>query len=45
MGRSEADLGKLCPNARIAKGLAIQGGSVKNADNAIKQWLEKNGIT
>ncbi|HNW87604.1 MAG TPA: flavodoxin [Candidatus Limiplasma sp.] len=44
MGRSESDLKKLCPNARVLEGLAIQGGSVANADGSIRRWLEKNGV-
>jgi flavodoxin len=44
MGHSEADLKKLCPNATIVRGLAIHGGSVKDADSEIKSWLEKNNV-
>jgi flavodoxin len=39
MGSSERDIKKLCPNAKVEKGLAIRGGSVNNAANAIKSWL------
>ncbi len=41
MGRSEADLAKCCPGARIKKGLAIQGSSVDRCENALKKWLEE----
>jgi flavodoxin len=39
MGSSERDIKKLCPNAKVLSGLAIQGGSVKNAAGTIKSWL------
>ena len=38
-GRSESDIKKLCPQAKIESGLAIRGGSVKNAERAIADWL------
>lgn len=44
MGRSEADIRRLCPGATVAKGLAIHGGSVKEAEPDIRKWIEK-GIT
>lgn len=39
MGRSEQDIKKLCPGAKVERGLAIRGGSVKNAENDINGWL------
>jgi len=39
MGSSERDIKKLCPNAKVLSGLAIQGGSVKSAAGTIKSWL------
>jgi len=39
MGSSERDIKKLCPNAKVLSGLAIRGGSVKNAAGTIKSWL------
>jgi flavodoxin len=39
IGNSERDIRKLCPNAKVLTGLAIQGGSVNSADNMIKSWL------
>lgn len=42
MGRSEKDIGKLCPDANIMKGLPIQGGSVKYAERDIEGWLGNN---
>jgi len=39
LGNSERDIRKLCPNAKVLPGIAIRGGSVKNAGNSIKTWL------
>jgi len=41
MGQSENDIKKLCPGAKVEKGLAIRGGSVKNAEKDIAAWLKK----
>jgi len=41
MGISEGDIKKLCPNAKVLSGLAIQGGSVDRADKDIANWLKK----
>ncbi|MCO5385150.1 flavodoxin [Desulfosporosinus sp.] len=41
MGHSENDIQKLCPGAKVEKGLAIRGGSVKNAENDLAAWLKK----
>lgn len=41
MGRSESDIKKLCPGAKVKKGLPIRGGSVKDAEKEIFQWIEK----
>ena len=38
MGHSEQDIRRLCPGARVEKGLAIHGGSVKNAEGTLKKW-------
>ena len=43
MGRSESDIKKLCPDARILKGLPIVGGSVRNAEKDIADWLRDLG--
>ena len=45
MGGSERDICRLCPGAKVGKGLALHGGSVKSARPAIKQWLRENGQT
>lgn len=39
MGRSESDIKKLCPGAKVEKGLAIHGGSVGSAKEAIEKWI------
>lgn len=44
MGRSEADIKKLCPTATVAKGLAINGSSCNGAESSVKKWLSANGI-
>lgn len=43
MGHSEADLGRLCPGAKLLGGLAIRGGSVKGAAKDIESWLRASG--
>jgi flavodoxin len=42
LGASERDIRKLCPGATVLPGLAIRGGSVKGAGDAIKSWLSKH---
>lgn len=44
LGRSERDLAKLCPAARIVKGLAIQGSNVRAARKDIEKWLKATAI-
>ena len=39
LGNSERDIKKLCPYAKVLSGLAIRGGSVKSATEAIQSWL------
>ena len=41
LGNSERDIKNLCPNANVKPGLAIRGGSVKNSDNEITDWIKK----
>ena len=41
MGKSERDIKKLCPNAKVLSGLAIRGGSVTRADKELANWLKK----
>lgn len=44
MGHSESDIKKLCPGAKVAKGLSIRGGSVQRAENDISDWLRESGV-
>ena len=44
MGRSESDIKKLCPDADVAKGLAINGSSCNSAETSVKKWLNANGL-
>ena len=41
MGRSEADIRKLCPGARVEAGLAIRGSAVKEAEKELAKWCGK----
>ncbi len=41
MGKSEADIKKTCAGAEVEKGLAIRGANVANAENDIKNWIQK----
>lgn len=41
LGGSERDIKRICPTATVAKGLAIHGSNVKNANETIKAWLLK----
>lgn len=42
MGRSEADIRRLCPGAEIKPGLAIQGARVRQAEETVHTWLRRN---
>jgi flavodoxin len=44
MGRSVEDLAKMCPNSKILEGLAIEGGSVKSAQDDVAHWIRKLGL-
>lgn len=39
MGHSESDLRKLCPHAKIGKGLAVTGSQVQSAKPKLESWL------
>lgn len=41
MGSSITDIKKLCPGARVEEGLAIRGGSVKDAKKNIEKWIRQ----
>ena len=39
MGSSVKDIQRLCPSAKVEKGLAIRGGRVQQAKKDIEQWI------
>lgn len=39
MGRSEQDIRKLCPTAKVDKGLAIHGAAVHRAGEDMRRWI------
>lgn len=39
MGKSEADIARLCPGATVERGLALHGTRVHDAKEIIKQWI------
>jgi len=41
LGRSVADLKKLCPTSNIQEGLPIRGSASHNSDRQINDWLKK----
>jgi flavodoxin len=45
MGRSVADIKKMCPQSTVLDGLAIRGGDVKNAQDEVSGWLREIGMT
>ena len=40
MGRSEQDIRRLCPGAKVEKGLSIHGGDVDKSEDALRAWSE-----
>ncbi|MGC4116841.1 MAG: flavodoxin [Myxococcales bacterium] len=44
LGRSEADLRKLCPGAKVLGGLAIRGSGVRSAEAEIAEWLDASRL-
>ncbi|MGN0171330.1 MAG: flavodoxin [Acutalibacteraceae bacterium] len=42
LGSSVSDIKKLCPAAKVKKGLAIRGGSVKRARGEIEKWVTED---
>lgn len=40
LGRSEGDIKKTCPDAKVGKGLAIHGADVNGAEKEIERWLK-----
>ena len=39
MGKSEADIRRLCPGATVERGIAIQGARVKHARSELERWV------
>lgn len=44
MGRSEGDIKRACPGAKVEKGLAIHGASVKSAEKELERWLKNQDM-
>lgn len=44
MGRSVTDIKEICPESAVLDGLAVRGGTVKNAQNEVSGWLRKIGM-
>lgn len=42
LGSSVSDIKKLCPAAKIEKGLAVHGGSVRQSRNKIEKWIQED---
>lgn len=42
LGSSIIDIKKLCPTAKVEKGLAIHGGNVKQSRNDIEKWIQED---
>jgi flavodoxin len=44
LGRSVADIKKLCPKSTVLNGLAVRGSKVKDAQDEVSGWLRKIGM-
>ena len=42
LGSCVSDVKKICHDATVKDGLAIQGSTVKRAKDSVKAWIEKN---
>ena len=40
-GKSESDIKKLCPGAKLSKGLSIQGSFVEDSRKKVKHWVKE----
>jgi len=45
MGRSAADISKLCPKSALLNGVGIRGSVVKTAQNKVAAWLREIKVT
>ena len=44
LGKSEQDLRRLCPQARLLKGFEVRGSRVDGAEPSVKAWLSELGL-
>ena len=44
LGRSVADIARLCPKSALLDGLAIRGSTAKTAQGKVSEWLRQVGI-
>ena len=44
MGRSEQDIKKYAPGAKVEPGLSITGSRASDSAGSVRAWLKKNGI-
>ena len=44
LGHSVADIRKVCPHSAVLEGLAIRGGDVKDAKDAVSAWFREPGL-
>lgn len=44
LGRSVADISRLCPRSTMLEGVAIRGRDVKTGQSRVAEWLRKIGI-
>ncbi len=45
LGRSVADISRLCPRSTMLEGVAIRGRDVRTAQNKVSEWVRKIEIT
>lgn len=45
MGRTEADIRKLCPQSTVPDGLPIRGSAVGSSKDAVEKWVRGLGLT
>lgn len=45
MGRTEADIRKLCPKSQVPDGLPVRGGAVGSSKGAVEKWVQGLGLT
>lgn len=44
MGRTEADIRKLCPKSQVPDGLPVRGGAVGSLKETVRRWVEGLGF-